>query len=476
MLPQAVQRLVGVVVQKVRRKGGAQHRAAVQHEPRLGAAVARPRHGAAREQPPARDAHRALERGVRPDGGGKRGQGRRPGERGGRQQPQRPGPPPRGRVPRLRPRQARGAGGPRHGRHEHARPRRVLQGVPPGARNARAPRQPVRAGHRERQAQHAEVAHERIAVAPAAHREGEQRRRKGAEHQHAGAERVREVQLPHGLRRAEHGRVVQPAVVMLPVLHLQLEARAVAHHDAHLRTVATRRRHGAVHVQGEVAVHLGHQQHERALGSIAVVAQLELVDGGPEGRRAARREGEVGVLADERLGRRGPVHGEQPAVHEGHGAPEVGIRQLEDAVRAVGRRGQVFVIMVVRQREQASRQQEDRCRGSGRAHGRANRHDNPSSQRQGYSVRHLTRKHPLPAARATASLGLAAALAFGGGTAAWADGAAGGALGGLPGGGMIGGDGGLAPGCGGGEAAPEAASTTWTSRSARSSASSPLSA
>lgn len=69
-------------------------------------------------------------------------------------------------------------------------------------------------------------------------------------------------------------------------------------------------------------------------------------------------------------------------------------------------------------------------------------------------MRHLTRKHPLPAARATASLGLAAALAFGGGTAAWADGAAGGALGGLPGGGMIGGDGGLAPGCGGGEGSP----------------------
>ena len=69
-------------------------------------------------------------------------------------------------------------------------------------------------------------------------------------------------------------------------------------------------------------------------------------------------------------------------------------------------------------------------------------------------MRHLTRKHPLPAARATASLGLAAALAFGGGTAAWADGAAGGALGGLPGGGMMGGDGGLAPGCGGGEGSP----------------------
>ncbi len=69
-------------------------------------------------------------------------------------------------------------------------------------------------------------------------------------------------------------------------------------------------------------------------------------------------------------------------------------------------------------------------------------------------MRHLTRKHPLPAARATASLGLAAALAFGGGTAAWADGAAGGALGGLPGGGMMGGDGGLAPGYGGGEGSP----------------------
>ena len=69
-------------------------------------------------------------------------------------------------------------------------------------------------------------------------------------------------------------------------------------------------------------------------------------------------------------------------------------------------------------------------------------------------MRHLTRKHPLPAARATASLGLAAVLAFGGGTAAWADGAAGGALGGLPGGGMMGGDGGLAPGCGGGEGSP----------------------
>ena len=64
-------------------------------------------------------------------------------------------------------------------------------------------------------------------------------------------------------------------------------------------------------------------------------------------------------------------------------------------------------------------------------------------------MRHLTRKRLRPAARAAAALGLAAALAANGGTAAWADVEAGGALGGSPGG-MAGGIGGIAPGSGGG--------------------------
>ena len=65
-------------------------------------------------------------------------------------------------------------------------------------------------------------------------------------------------------------------------------------------------------------------------------------------------------------------------------------------------------------------------------------------------MRNLTRKRLRPAARAAAALGLAAALAGNGGTAAWADAEAGGALGGSPGGGMAGGVGGIAPGSEGG--------------------------
>ena len=61
-------------------------------------------------------------------------------------------------------------------------------------------------------------------------------------------------------------------------------------------------------------------------------------------------------------------------------------------------------------------------------------------------MRHLTRKRTLPAARAAAALGLAAAITAGGGAAAWADAETEGALGGLPVGGMAGGGGDIGPG------------------------------
>lgn len=64
-------------------------------------------------------------------------------------------------------------------------------------------------------------------------------------------------------------------------------------------------------------------------------------------------------------------------------------------------------------------------------------------------MRHLTRKRTLPAARAAAALGLAAALAAGGGATAWADAETRGVIGGLPGGGMTGGGVGIGPGGGG---------------------------
>lgn len=235
----------------------------------------------------------------------------------------------------------------------------------------------MRARHGEGGAQHAEVARKRIAVALAAHREREQRRGQRPQHQHAGGQRVRERDVRHLLRGAQHGRVDQPAVVVLVVAHLKAQTRVAPCDDPHLGAVAVRCRDGPVHVQREVAVHLGDQQHEGPLPLRADVAHGQLVHGGAESRRSARSVGEVGVLADEGLGSRTSVHGEHPAVHERDGTVEIVVGHLDDAVRTVGRPEQVFVIIVVRDREHASRQQE--CdRGVNReAMRRAMRHEPP---------------------------------------------------------------------------------------------------
>lgn len=216
----------------------------------------------------------------------------------------------------------------------------------------------MRARYGEGGAQHAEVARKRIAVALAAHREREQRRSQRPQHQHAGGQRVRERDIRHLLRGAQHGRVDQPAVVVLVVAHLKAQTRVAVRHDADLRPVSAGRSNDPVYVQREITVHLGNQQHEGAFSLRADIAKRQLVHGGAESRRSARSVGEVGVLADEGLGSRTSVHGEHPAVHERDGTVEIVVGHLDDAVRTVGRPEQVFVIIVVRGSEQASCQQE----------------------------------------------------------------------------------------------------------------------
>ena len=235
----------------------------------------------------------------------------------------------------------------------------------------------MRARHGEGGAQHAEVARKRIAVALAAHREREQRRSQRPQHQHAGGQRVRERGVRHLLRGAQHGRVDQPTVVVLVVAHLKAQTRVAVRHDADLRPVSAGRSNDPVYVQREITVHLGNQQHEGAFSLRADIAKRQLVHGGAESRRAAGSIGEVGVLADEGFGPRRPVHGEHPTVHERDETVEIVIGHLDNAVGAVGRPEQVFVIIVVRDREHASRQQE--CdRGVNReAMRRAMRHEPP---------------------------------------------------------------------------------------------------
>ena len=114
-LPQAVHRLVRVVVKKVRHERGAQHRAAAQHEARLVSAIAQPDGGAYGEQRPATDAHGGLVQAVRLDAARQRRDGQRPGQRDDRQRPQRASRPANEGAGIARPRRTRGSGGYRHG-------------------------------------------------------------------------------------------------------------------------------------------------------------------------------------------------------------------------------------------------------------------------------------------------------------------------------------------------------------------------
>ena len=114
-LPQAVHRLVRVVVEKVRHERGAQHRAAAQHEARLVGAIAQPDGGAYGEQRPATDAHGGLVQAVRLDAARQRRDGQRPGQRDDRQRPQRASRPANEGAGIARPRRTRGSGSHRHG-------------------------------------------------------------------------------------------------------------------------------------------------------------------------------------------------------------------------------------------------------------------------------------------------------------------------------------------------------------------------